>query len=125
MNNIFVRVVLVVLAGFGLYKMFPQIAKPVDYYLQNPSFQKDVVVPAVVTANRILPDKIQLPVPTPQVMGVSTEYQNSSPLKQLTDEVGKQAQDLAAQQLEQIKKTATDQFCATLIEKIKTECGSK
>jgi hypothetical protein len=111
----------VVLASFGLYKMFPQIAGPVDYYIKNPTFQKDIVSPAVVLANKILPEKIQIP--TPEVMGVQTEFQGESPIKQLTDQVTKQASDLAAQQIVQIKKTASDQFCQALLEKIKTECG--
>ena len=121
MNSIFVRIAIVAFAAFGLYKMFPQIARPVDYYIQNPVFQKDVLTPAIVTANKILPDKIQIP--APQVMGVQTEYQGDSPLKQITDQVTKQAGDLAAQQIVQIKKTAADQFCQVLIEKIKTECA--
>lgn len=121
MDNIFVRIVIIAFAAIGLYKMFPQIAKPVDYYIKNPTFQKDVLSPAVVTANKILPDKIKIP--TPQVMGVQTEYQGDSPIKQLTDQVSKQASDLAAEQIKQIKKQAADQFCQALIEKIKTECN--
>lgn len=121
MNNIFVRIVLIILALFGLYKMFPQISKPVDYYLKNPSFQKSVVVPAITTANNILPDKIKIP--TPQVMGTSTEYVGESPLKQITDEVSSKAGQIASEQIEQIKKSASDQFCKVLIEKIKTDCG--
>lgn len=121
MNNIFVRIVLIILALFGLYKMFPQISKPVDYYLNNPSFQKSVVVPAITTANNILPDKIKIP--TPQVMGTSTEYVGESPLKQITDEVSSKAGQIASEQIEQIKKSASDQFCKVLIEKIKTDCG--
>lgn len=101
--------------------MFPQISNPVDYYIKNPAFQQGVVSPAILTANKILPDKLQIP--TPQIMGVSTEYSGESPLKQLTDQVTKQASDLAAEQITQIRKTASDQFCQALIEKIKTECG--
>ena len=123
MNNIFVRIILIVLALFGLYKMFPQISKPVDYYLKNPSFQKSVVIPAITTANNILPDKIKIP--TPQVMGTSTEYTDSSPLKQITDEIGQKAAGLANEQINQIKKAAADQFCSILIEKIKADCGVK
>jgi len=121
MNNIFIRIILIVLALFGLYKMFPQISKPVDYYLKNPTFQNSVVIPAVQTANNILPDKIKIP--TPQVMGTYTDYNGDSPLKQITDEVTKKAADLANDQINQIKKSATDQFCSILIEKIKSDCG--
>lgn len=121
MNNIFVRIILITLASIGLYKTFPQVSKPIDYYIKNPSFQTDVVVPAVAVANKILPEKIQIP--SPQVMGVQTEYQDESPLKKITDQVSKQASDLAAQQIIQIKKTASDQFCQVLLEKIKTECA--
>jgi hypothetical protein len=121
MNNIFVRIVLIAFALFGLYKMFPQISKPVDYYLKNPSFQNSVVIPAVQTANNILPDKIKIP--TPQVMGTYTDYSGDSPLKQITDEVSKKAADLANEQIIQIKKSASDQFCTILIEKIKSDCG--
>lgn len=123
MNNIFVRIILVALAIFGLYKMFPQISKPVDYYIGNPSFQNSVVIPAISGANKILPAKIQIPIPTPQVMGTATEYTGDSPLKQITDEVSKKAADLANEQLNQIKKAAADQFCSILIEKIKSDCG--
>ncbi|HSV95085.1 MAG TPA: hypothetical protein VLH94_03895 [Spirochaetia bacterium] len=121
MNNVFVRVILITLALFGLYKMFPQISNPVDYYIKNPSFQNSVVIPAVQTANNVLPDKIKIP--TPQVMGTYTDYSGDSPLKQITDEVSKKAADLANEQIIQIKKTASDQFCTILIEKIKSDCG--
>ncbi|MFZ3069127.1 MAG: hypothetical protein WA052_02305 [Microgenomates group bacterium] len=121
MNNIFVRIVLIVLALFGLYKMFPQISKPVDYYVKNPSFQNSVVIPAVQTANNILPDKIKIP--TPQVMGTYTDYSTDSPLRQITDEVSSRAAELATEQINQIKKAASDQFCTILIEKIKSDCG--
>lgn len=121
MNNIFVRIVIIILAVFGLYKMFPQISKPIDYYIQNPSFQNSVVIPAVQTANNILPDKIQIP--TPQVMGASTDYSGDSPLKQISDEVSSKAAQLANDQINQIKKAASDQFCSILLEKIKSDCG--
>jgi len=121
MNNIFVRIILITLAIFGLYKMFPQISGPVDYYLKNPSFQNSFVIPAVNTANGILPSKLQIP--TPQVMGTYTDYSGDSPLKQITDEVTKKAADLANEQINQIKKSASDQFCSILIEKIKADCG--
>lgn len=123
MNNIFIRIALIVLATFGLYKMFPQISKPVDYYIKNPSFQTSVVIPAVKTANNILPDKLKIP--TPQVMGTYTDYTSDSPLKQITDEISKKAADLANDQINQIKKSATDQFCSILIEKIKADCGQR
>ena len=121
MNNIFVRILLIVLALFGVYKMFPQISKPVDYYVKNPSFQNSVVLPAITTANNVLPDKIQIP--TPQVMGTYTDYTADSPLKQITDEVSSKAAQLATEQINQIKKSASDQFCSILIEKIKADCG--
>ncbi len=78
-------------------------------------------MPAVNLANKVLPDKIQIP--TPDVMGVATEYVGDSPLKSITDEITRQTASLAAYQIEQIKKTASDQFCNALLEKIKTECG--
>lgn len=120
MDNIFIRIIILSLAFFGVYKMFPQVSKPVDYYVKNPQFQSSVLVPAVATANKILPDKIQIP--TPRIMGVTTDY-TEAPLKTLTDEISKQAASLAASQIEAIKKTASDQFCSALLEKIKTECG--
>lgn len=121
MDNIFVRILLITLALFGVYKMFPQVSKPVDYYVKNPSFQNSVVLPAVNTANSILPDKIKIP--TPQVMGTFTDYAGDSPIKQITDEVSSKAADLATEQLIQIKKAASDQFCTILLEKIKSDCG--
>ena len=121
MNNIFVRIILIGLALFGLYKMFPQVSKAVDYYVKNPKFQNDYVVPAIKTANNILPDKIKIP--TPQVMGTYTDYSEDSPLKLITDEVSSKAAELATEQLIQIKKAASDQFCAILLEKIKADCG--
>jgi hypothetical protein len=124
MNNIFVRIILIVFALFGLYKMFPQVSNFVDYYLKNKNFQASVVTPAINTANSILPSKVQIP--TPQVMGDSTDSiptTGDSPLKQLTDEVSSQAASLANDQLNQIKKAAASQFCQVLLEKIKTDCG--
>jgi hypothetical protein len=120
MNNIFIRVTIFSLALFGVYKMFPQISGPADYYLKNPQFQSSVVIPAIITANKALPAKIQIP--TPDVMGVATEYTGEAPLKSITDEISQQAASLAASQIEQIKKSASDQFCQVLLEKIKTEC---
>lgn len=121
MNNIFVRIILIMFAIFGLYKMFPQISKPIDYYVKNPNFQNTVVIPAVKVANGILPSKIQIP--TPQIMGTYTEANIESPLKQIQDEVSQKAVNLANDQINQIKKTASDQFCSILIEKIKSDCG--
>jgi len=121
MNNIFVRVLVFMFATFGMYKMFPQISKPVDYYIKNPSFQSGVVSPAVNNVNKLLPEKIQIPTPT--VLGaVSSEY-TEPPLKTLTDEISKQVASAAAEQVVNIKKTASDQFCQALLEKIKSECG--
>jgi hypothetical protein len=121
MNNIFVRILIIGFALFGLYKMFPQISHFVDYYIKNKTFQSSVVTPAVTAANSILPSKIQIP--TPQVMGDSTDYVGDSPLQQLTSQVSSQAASLANDQLNQIKKAATNQFCQVLLEKVKTDCG--
>lgn len=121
MNNIFVRIVLIMFAVFGVYKMFPQVSKPVDYYIKNPKFQNSVVAPAINTANQVLPEKIQIP--TPQVMGSYTDNPENSPLKQLTDEVSSKAAEIASDQLEQIRKSASDQFCKVLLEKVKSDCG--
>jgi len=121
MDNIIIRILLISLALFGVYKMFPQISGPVDYYLKNPQFQSGVLVPAVATANKILPDKIQIP--TPNVMGVATEYTGDAPLKTITDEISKQAASVAASLVEKSSKAVSDQFCNALLEKIKTECG--
>jgi hypothetical protein len=103
--------------------MFPQISKPVDYYVKNPAFQSKVVLPAITAANNVLPDKIKIP--TPQVMGTYTDYTGDSPLKQITDEISSRAAQLATEQINQIKKAAADQFCSILIEKIKSDCGIK
>src|SRR5258706_1213117 len=121
MNNIFIRIALLSLSAFGLYKTFPQISKPVDYYIKTPTFQISVVIPTLKTANKVLPEKLQIP--TPVVMGAVTEYTGDSPLKSITDEISRQAASIAANQVTQIKKTASDQFCQALIEKIKIECG--
>lgn len=123
MNNIFVRILLIAFALFGLYKMFPQVSHFVDYYVKNPSFQNSVVIPAVKLADSVLPDKLKIP--TPEVMGVSTDSSESSPLKQVTDQVTQSAANIANDQINQIKKAAGDQFCTILLEKIKSECGSK
>jgi len=100
--------------------MFPQISGPVDYYVKNPQFQTSVIKPAVNLANKVLPEKIQIP--TPGIMGVSTEY-TESPLKSITDEISKQAASVAASLLKESTKAVSDQFCSSLLEKIKTECG--
>ena len=121
MNNIFVRIILIALALFGVYKMFPQVSGVVDFYVKNPKFQESYIVPAIKTANNILPDKLSIP--TPQVMGTYTDYSQDSPLKQITDEVSSKAAELATEQLIQIKKAASDQFCTILLEKIKSDCG--
>lgn len=121
MDNIFIRIALISLALFGVYKMFPQVSKPVDYYLKNPQFQSGVIIPAIAKANKILPDKFQIPAPA--VMGVTSDEYLEAPLKTITDEISKQAASLAASQIEIIKKTASDQFCTVLLEKIKTECS--
>ena len=122
MGNILVRALVVILALVGVYKIFPQVQRPVDYYIKNPKFQTGVVVPAVNLANKALPTKLQIPTPS-MVMGVSVEATASSPIKEITDEVTRQAADLAGEQINQLKVSATDTFCKVLIEKIQTECG--
>jgi len=120
MNNLFIRIVIISLALFGVYKMFPQISKPVDYYIKNPQFQSSVIVPAIATVNKVLPEKIQIP--TPNIMGVSTEY-TQSPISSITEEISKQAASVAASLVEKSSKAVSDQFCSALLEKIKSECG--
>jgi|SRR3989339_165457 len=120
MNNIFMRIVIVSLALFGVYKMFPQISQPVDYYVKNPQFQTSVIVPAVGLANKVLPDKIQIP--TPKIMGVTTEY-TQSPISSITEEISRQAASVAASLVEKSSKAVSEQFCNALLEKIKSECG--
>jgi hypothetical protein len=122
MGSIIIRVLVLSLAALGVYKVFPQVSKPVDYYITKPSFQTGFVKPAVNLANKVLPSKLQLPVPT-AVMGVSTDASSSSPIKEISDQVAKQAADLAGEQIKQLKISATDSFCKVLIEKIQTECG--
>jgi hypothetical protein len=124
MGNIVIRTVIIVLAAIGVYKVFPQVQKPVDYYIKNPKFQNSVVSPAITIANKVLPPKLQLPTPS-AVMGISTESSTVSPIKQITDEVGRQAANLANEQIVQIKKSATDNFCKVLMEKIQSECAPK
>ncbi len=121
MNNIVVRLLVLVLAGFGVYKMFPQVGSTVDYYVKNPEFQKGAVVPAIKTANKILPSKLQIG--EPAVLGTETSSLTVSPLKSVTDEIGKQVASIAAEQVVNIKKSASDQVCQALLEKLKSECG--
>ena len=122
MGNIIIRTLIIVLAAVGVYKIFPQVAKPVDYYIKNPKFQNSVISPAINVANKVLPSKLQLPTPS-AVMGVSTDASMSSPIKDLTDEVSRQAANLAGEQINQLRQSATDTFCKVLIEKIQSECG--
>jgi hypothetical protein len=121
MNNIAVRFLVLTLAGFGTYKMFPQVAGPIDYYVKNPQFQQGVVLPAIKTANNILPSKLQIT--EPKVLGSETTSATESPLKTITDELGSQVASIAAQQVVNIKKSASDQVCQALLEKLKSECG--
>lgn len=121
MNNIVVRFLVLTLAGFGTYKMFPQVAGPVDYYIKNPQFQQGVILPAIKTANGILPSKLQLA--EPNVLGAETTSATESPLKAITDEIGSQVASIAAQQVVNIKKSASDQVCQALLDKLKSECG--
>lgn len=119
--NIIARIIIVLLASFGVYKMFPQISGPIDFYLKDPKFQTEAVIPAIKTANTILPNKLQIPEPT--VLGTETSALTESPLKTISDVVTQQVASIAAEQVVNIKRAASDQFCQALIEKIKTECG--
>ncbi len=119
--NVLTRFIILILAGFGVYKMFPQVSTPVDYYVKNPEFQKGVLVPAVKTANKILPSKLQIA--EPLVLGVETTSYAESPLKSLSDEVGKKVASAAAEQVVVIKNAAANQVCQALLEKLKSECG--
>jgi hypothetical protein len=101
--------------------MFPQVAGPIDYYVKNPQFQQGVVLPAIKTANNILPSKLQIT--EPKVLGSETTSATESPLKTITDELGSQVASIAAQQVVNIKKSASDQVCQALLEKLKSECG--
>ncbi len=121
MNNIVVRFLVLALAGFGTYKMFPQVAGPVDYYIKNPQFQQGVILPAIKTANGILPSKLQIAEPT--VLGAETTSAAESPLKSLTDDIGQKVASIAAEQVVNIKASAQDQVCEALLEKLKSECG--
>ncbi len=119
--NLVTRTLILILAGFGVYKMFPQVAGPVDYYVKNPQFQSGVVLPAVQTANSVLPSKLQLP--EPNVLGTETSVYTESPLKTLTDEVGQKVASVAAEQVIVIKNAAANQVCQALLQKLQSECG--
>lgn len=119
--NLVTRTLILILAGFGVYKMFPQVSGPVDYYVKNPQFQEGVVIPAVQTANSILPSKLQIP--EPDVLGAQTSTFTESPLKTITDEVGKKVASAAADQVVVIKNAAANQVCQALLEKLQSECG--
>lgn len=119
--NIMARLIILVLAAFGVYKMFPRIAEPVDFYIKDPKFQQGAIVPAIRTANKLLPSKMQIP--EPNVLGAETSALTESPLKTITDAVTQQVASVAAEQVVNIKRAASDQFCQALIEKIRTECG--
>lgn len=121
MNNIVVRLLVLVLAGFGTYKMFPQVSGPVDYYLKNPQFQQGAILPAIKTANKLLPTKFQIA--EPAVLGTAATSYTESPLKTITDEIGSRVASIAAEQVVNIKKSASDQVCQALLEKLKSECG--
>lgn len=121
MNNLAIRLVVLSLAGFGTYKMFPQVSGTVDYYIKNPNFQQGAIIPAIKTANKLLPTKLQIS--EPNVLGAETTSTAASPLKSVTDEISSQVASIAAQQVVNIKKTAQDQVCQALLEKLKSECG--
>ena len=121
MGSIALRLLITALASLGIYKTFPQVSEPVNYYIQNPQFQQGIVSPAIKTANSILPSKLQIPTPA-LVLGESTDS-GISPLQSLSEEVSKKAAGIAGEQVEQIKKSATGAFCQVLIEKIQSECG--
>lgn len=123
MNNLLTRIVVLSLAGFGVYKMFPQVSEPVDYYVKNPQFQQGVIVPAIKTANKILPSKLQMT--EPEVLGTETTSFTESPLKSVTDEIGKQVASVAAEQVVVIKNAAANQVCQALLQKLQSECGSE
>jgi len=103
--------------------MFPQVSQPVDYYIKNPKFISGVVDPAIKTANKILPEKLQIPTP-PAIMGVATDADAAnSPIKELTTQITRQAASLAGEQINYLKDAAGEAFCSALIEKIQSECG--
>lgn len=119
--NLVTRTIILILAGFGVYKMFPQVAEPIDYYIKNPQFQNDVVIPVVNRANSVLPSKIQIP--TPDVLGTETSAYTDSPLKTITEDVSQKVASVAAQQVVVIKNAAQNQVCQALLEKLQSECG--
>ncbi len=121
MNNLFSRIIILSLAGFGVYKMFPQVSGPVDYYVKNPQFQQSGIIPAINTANKILPSKLQIPLP--EVLGTETSSLIESPLKNISDQISQSVASAAAQQIMVIKNAATNQVCQALLEKLKSECG--
>jgi len=119
--NLVTRTLILILAGFGVYKMFPQVAGPVDYYVKNPKFLEGVIRPVVQTANSVLPSKLQIP--ESDVLGAQTTTYAESPLKTITDEVGKKVASAAADQVVVIKNAATNQVCEALLQKLQSECG--
>lgn len=119
--NLATRAIILFLASFGVYKMFPQIAEPVDYYVKNPQFQEQVVLPIIEKTNAALPSKIQIP--TPVVLGSETSAYDESPIKKITEDVGQKVASMAAEQVVVIKNAAQNQVCQALLEKLQSECG--
>ena len=61
----------------------------------------------------------------PEVLGTETTSFTESPLKSVTDEIGKQVASVAAEQVVVIKNAAANQVCQALLQKLQSECGSE
>lgn len=132
------RLALLAIIALGAWKFYPRLKPAIQPILANPkTLGAEIIDPAIRTINKILPDKIQIPVPTnsdrpPEakdgaVDGASTSSPNSSNNPNLTnivDQVKQKAGEIAQDQIDAAKKEAGKAFCQVLIEKVKTECGN-
>ncbi len=111
-----VRLIVLLVLSFGLYHYWPMYS---PYLKAMASQPKDFLNPFVENINNVLPDKFQLPVAKEFI---EKKYQESPELQKIKEDIQKAATEAAQTEINKLKKTATDQFCDVLIEKIKTEC---
>lgn len=115
--------------GFGAYKLYPQYQPMVQKQLENPAILGANVAPVIDKINDLLPENLQIPTPTPSgtsgdVKGEATTITPPPIIQKVIEEVKIKTNEIAQEQLDQIKKEAGQQFCRVLIEKIETECAS-
>ena len=128
LNNPLVRIALVAVGAFTLYRLVPVIMAKLPQEIVNPNFYQNRVLQPL--QNLFSVDKLKVNTGSEEVLSATDSNENSNNISPqqstqvqvIVNQVKEQVSTTTKEGIDVIKKTANEQFCKALIEKIEKEC---